>query len=51
LKPITYDASMLEQEHKLKPPLNFIDNELQFEMKAMLKSRQDKCDDMNGNIK
>ncbi len=39
-KPVTRDASKLNQEYNSKPPPNFIDNELEFEMEAMLKSRQ-----------
>jgi hypothetical protein len=40
LKPITRDASRLNQKYNPKLPPNFIDNEREFEMEVMFKSRQ-----------
>jgi len=39
-KPIARDASRLNQKYNSKPPPNFIDNKLEFEVEAMFKSRQ-----------
>ncbi len=39
-KPVARDASRLNQKYNSKPPPNFIDNELEFKMEVMLKSRQ-----------
>jgi len=40
LKPITCDASRPSREHNSRPPLDLIHKELEFEVEAMLKSRQ-----------
>ncbi len=37
LKPVTHDASRLNQKYNSKPPPNFINNEPEFKMEAMLK--------------
>jgi hypothetical protein len=40
LKLVFRDASKLNQEHNLRPPLDLIHNEPKFEMGVVLKSRQ-----------
>jgi hypothetical protein len=40
LKPVSRDASRPNQEHNSRPPPNLVHNEPEFEVKAMLKSRQ-----------
>jgi hypothetical protein len=40
LKPITRDASRPNREHNSRPPLDLVHNEPEFEVEAMLKSRQ-----------
>jgi hypothetical protein len=40
LKPVTRDASRPSREHNSRPPLDLIHKELEFEVEAMLKSRQ-----------
>jgi len=40
LKPITRDASRPNREHNSRPPPNLIHNELEFEMKVVLKLKQ-----------
>jgi hypothetical protein len=40
LKPIVRDASRPNQEHNSRPPLNLVHNEPEFEVEAVLKSRQ-----------
>jgi hypothetical protein len=39
-KPISRDASRPNREHNSRPPPNLVHNELEFEVEAMLKSRQ-----------
>jgi hypothetical protein len=40
LKLVANNASRLNQEHNSRPPLDLIHNELEFEVEAVLKSRQ-----------
>ncbi len=40
LKSVTYDVSRFNQEHNSRPPLDLVHDELEFEVKAMFKSRQ-----------
>jgi hypothetical protein len=40
LKPVTRDASRPNREHNSRPPPDLVHNELEFEVEAMLKSRQ-----------
>jgi hypothetical protein len=40
LKLVAHDASRPNQEYNLKPLPNFIDNESEFEVEVILKSRQ-----------
>ncbi len=40
LKPVSCDASRPNQEYNSRPPPNLVHNEPEFEMEAMLKSRQ-----------
>jgi hypothetical protein len=40
LKPTAHDASRPNREHNSRPPLDLVHNEPEFEMEAMLKSRQ-----------
>jgi hypothetical protein len=40
LKPVARDASGPNQEHNSRPPPDLVHNELEFEMEAVLKSRQ-----------
>jgi len=40
LKPVARDASKLNREHNSRPSPNLVHNELEFEMEAVLKSRQ-----------
>jgi hypothetical protein len=39
LKPVACDASRLSQEHNSRPPLDLIDNEPEFEVEVVFKSR------------
>ncbi len=39
LKLVTHDASRPNQMYNSRPPPNFIDNELEFEMEAVFKSK------------
>jgi hypothetical protein len=40
LKPVTHDASKPSWKHNSKHPLDVIDNELEFKMEAVFKSKQ-----------
>jgi hypothetical protein len=40
LKPVSHNASRPTQEHHSRPPLNLVHNEPEFEVEAVLKSRQ-----------
>jgi hypothetical protein len=40
LKPVTHDSSRPNQEHNSRPPPDLIHNEPEFEVEAVLKSRQ-----------
>jgi hypothetical protein len=40
LRSVTYDALRPNQEYNSRPPTNLIDNELEFEVEVMFKSRQ-----------
>jgi len=40
LKLVAHDASRPNQEHNSRPPLDLVHNELEFEVKVVLKSRQ-----------
>ncbi len=40
LKPVACDASRPDREHNSKPPSDLVPNEPEFEVEAMLKSRQ-----------
>jgi hypothetical protein len=40
LKLVAHDASRLNWKHNSRPPPDLIDNELEFEVEALLKSRQ-----------
>jgi hypothetical protein len=40
LKPVTCDASRPNREHNLRPPLDLIHNEVEFEVEVVFKSRQ-----------
>jgi len=40
LKPVAHDASRPNREHNSRPPLDLVHNEPEFEVEAVLKSRQ-----------
>ncbi len=40
LKPVACDTSRLNREHNSRPPLDLIDNEPEFEVEVVFKSRQ-----------
>jgi len=40
LKPVARDTSRPNREHNSKPPLDLVHNELEFEVEAVLKSKQ-----------
>ncbi len=40
LKPVARDASRPDREHNSRPPPDLVHNELEFEVEAVLKSRQ-----------